>query len=96
MFSRVFVIVDRTRLRGVESGQLADYVAMVGFAKLKPDAHLGDAPTILKLFNGAPQDAPSGMTLWDQAFLKSLYATEQTAKAQRGQIARAMVREIAH
>src|SRR5215469_8584772 len=74
MFSRVFVIVDRTRLQGVESGQLADYVAMVGFAKLKPDARLSDAPTILTLFNGAAQDAPTGMTLWDQAFLRSMYA----------------------
>jgi hypothetical protein len=95
-FSRVFVIVDTKRLQGVKLGQLADYVAMVGFAKLKPDARLGDAPTILKLFEGAPQAAPPGMTDWDQSFLKSLYATEQKSKLQRGEIARAMVREIAH
>ncbi len=95
-FARVFVIVDRTRLQGVKMGQLADYVAMVAFAKLKPGARLGDAPTILKLFEGAPQGAPSGMTDWDQTFLKSLYATEQKSKLQRGEIARAMVREIVH
>ncbi len=95
-FSRVFVIVDRTRLQGVRLGQLTDYVAMVAFAKLKPDARLGDAPTILKLFDEAPQAAPPGMTDWDQTFLKSLYATEQKSKTQRGQIARAMVREIVH
>src|SRR6185437_11844050 len=89
-FSRVFVIVDQTRLHGVTFGQLADYVAMVGFAKLRPGAHLGDAPTVLKLFDGAPQAAPAGLTDWDQAFLKSLYATEQLAKGQSGQIARAM------
>ncbi|MGH8219647.1 MAG: hypothetical protein ACREUT_13950 [Steroidobacteraceae bacterium] len=95
-FSRVFVIVDRTRVRGVTFGQLAAYVAMVGLAKLKPDADLRDAPTILKLFDRAPRAAPAGLTDWDQAFLKSLYATDTLAKGQSGQIARAMVRDIAH
>ena len=95
-FLRVFVIVDRNRLLGVTRGQLADYVAMVSFAKLKTDAGVGDSPTILKLFNEAPQGAPSGLTDWDQSFLKSLYTIEQRSRAQRGEIARAMVREIAH
>ncbi len=95
-FSRVFVIVDRRRLQGVTRGQLSDYVAMVGFAKLKPDPRLGDAPTILKLFDGAPRAAPAGMTEWDETFLKSLYKTEQTSRQQRGEIARAMVRAITH
>jgi hypothetical protein len=93
--ARVFVIVDQQRLHEVKLGQLADYVAMAGFAKLKSDARLGDAPTILTLFNAAPQAAPIGMTDWDQTFLKSLYATEQKSKLQRSQIARQMVREIA-
>jgi hypothetical protein len=87
--------VDKTRLQGVAVGQLADYVAMSGFAKLKTGARLGDAPTILTLFNGAPQAATIGMTDWDQTFLKSLYATEQKSKLQRSQITRQMVREIA-
>jgi hypothetical protein len=93
--ARVFVIVDHKRLHEVKLGQLADYVAMAGFAKLKPEARVGDAPTILTLFNAAPQDAPIGMTDWDQTFLKSLYATEQTSKLQRSQIARQIVHEIA-
>jgi hypothetical protein len=94
-FSRVFVIVDQRLLQEVNLGQLADYIAMSGFAKLKPDARLGDFPTILTLFNGAPKAAPSGMTDWDQAFLKSLYATEQKSKLQRSQMTHQMVREIA-
>ena len=92
---RVFVIVDQTRLQGIKRGQFADYVAMSGFAKLKPDARPGDAPTILTLFNGAPETAPAGMTDWDQTFLKSLYATDQKSKQQRSQIARSMVRDMA-
>ncbi len=94
MFSRVFVIVDGTRLKGMKLGQLADYVTMVGFARLKPDARLGDAPTILKLFDGPPQAAPDGMTDWDRGFLKSLYVTEQRTTQQRNHIARDMVRDI--
>jgi hypothetical protein len=93
--SRVFVIVDQKRLHDVKLAQLADYVAMAGFAKLKPDAHLGDAPTILTLFSAAPQAAPAALTDWDRNFLKSLYSTEQKSKLQRSQIARQMVREIA-
>jgi|SRR5665213_1195218 len=92
--SRVFVIVDQKRLRQVKLPQLADYVAMTGFAKLKPNARLGDAPTILTLFNAEPEAAPTGLTDWDKAFLKSLYATEQKSKLQRSQIARQMVREM--
>jgi hypothetical protein len=51
-------------------------------------------PIALKLFDDAPQVAPAGLTDWDQAFLKSLYATEQMSKLQRSQIAHEMVREI--
>jgi hypothetical protein len=95
-FSRVFVVVDQRRLHGVTRGQLADYVGMVGLVKVNPDAHLGDAQTILKLFAEAPRAAPAGMTDWDRAFLKSLYATEQSSKVQRALIAKGMVREIVH
>jgi hypothetical protein len=92
--SSAFVIVDQKQLHQVKLGQLADYIAMSGFAKLKPNARLAGAPTILTLFNGAPETAPTGMTDWDQSFLKSLYTTEQLSKQQRSQIARSMVREI--
>jgi hypothetical protein len=95
VISRIFVIVDEKRLHQVKLGQLADYVAMSSFAKLKPGARLAGAPTILTLFDGAPDAAPIGMTDWDQTFLKSLYATDQISKQQRSQIARSMVREIA-
>jgi hypothetical protein len=67
----------------------------VGLAKLDPDARLGDAPTILKLFDAAPEGAPAGLSDWDQAFLKSLYATDPSSKLQRSQIPQAMVPEIA-
>jgi hypothetical protein len=82
--SRVLVVIDQARLQGVSLGQF------------KVGAHLGDAPTILKLFDDTPQAAPAGMSDWDRAFLKSLYATESTSKGQRSQIAHTIVREMAH
>jgi hypothetical protein len=91
----VFVIADANRLRKVTRGQFADYVAMVGLAKLNVGAHLDDAPTILKLFNGEPQEASAGMSEWDQAFLRSLYATDQKSKGQRSQIAHQIIDAIA-
>ena len=96
VFSDVYVIVDATRLQGVAWPQLADYLGMVGLAKINPTARLGDAPTILRLFDGSREAAPSGVTDWDRAFLKSLYATEQRLKTQREQVANAMVRELVH
>ncbi len=93
-FSYVYVVVDSRRLPGVTRGQLADYISMVALAQIKPAAQLGDAPTILRLFDGAPQAALPGMSLWDRALLKSLYAIEQNVRVQQGEIALDMVREI--
>ncbi|HYK25584.1 MAG TPA: hypothetical protein VEV18_04955, partial [Steroidobacteraceae bacterium] len=92
---RVFVYIDRTKLHGANIGQIADYVAMVGLAQIKPGARLGDAPTILTLFSKGPQDALPGMSSWDRVFLKSLYETDQQTKMQRNDIALDMVRAIA-
>jgi hypothetical protein len=92
--SYVIEVVDQARLQAVSRGQFADYVAMVGLADIKPGAHMGDAQTILRLFDGEPQAAPDGLSDWDQAFLKALYATEQALKTQRGSIAKAIVRDV--
>ena len=92
---RVFVVVDQTRLRGANIGQVADYVAMVGLSQIKPGARLGDAPTILTLFSEGLQTARPGMSNWDREFLKSLYATDQKTVMQRSHIALQMVRAIA-
>ncbi len=95
-FTEVYIVVDAGRLPGITRRQFADYVAMVGLAEINPDAELGDTPTILKLFDGAPQAALPAMSDWDQAFLKSLYTVDQNIKVQQGQIALDMVRQIVH
>jgi hypothetical protein len=91
---KVYVVVDPTRFKGVKLGQLADYVSLAGLAQVKLDTHLPDDPTILALFDKDPQTASAGMTDWDRAFLKSMYATEQKSVLQRRLIARDMDHEL--
>jgi len=94
LFSRVFVIVDEKRLQGVARGQLADYVAMVGLAQIRPEARLNDAQTILRLFTDGPKTAPAGLTAWDQAYLKALYATAESYTNPRYRLAHRIVSEL--
>lgn len=89
-----FVVVDATRLQGVKIGQLADYLGMYAFARLKTGAHHGDAPTILGLFQGAPTQSPPGLTVWDDAFLEALYHTDPRLVQQRGTMVTRMVSHI--
>jgi len=77
--------------KGVTLGQLADYVAMAGLAQIKLDNHPTDAPTILTLFDKAPSP---GLTEWDKAFLKSVYASEPKSVLVRSQITHGMINEI--
>jgi hypothetical protein len=74
-FSGVLVIVDQTQLKTVSVGQLADYLALVSLAEIKPGASPKDGRSILTLFDTGPHAAPTGLTDWDAAFLKSLYST---------------------
>jgi len=49
-FSYVYVVVDQARLQAVARGQLADYVALVGLAQIKPEAHLDDQSFLKSLY----------------------------------------------
>jgi hypothetical protein len=93
-FTRVFVIIDATRLQGVSRGQLADYVGLVGLAQFKSTPHLGDVQTILRLFDGKPQAAPAGMSDWDMAYLKSLYGIGESLAKPRALLSRLMLDEM--
>jgi len=89
----VIVIVDANRAQAVSVGQLADYIGFVGLVQVDLDAVLGDRPTILNLFR--PADVPpEGLSDWDQAFLKSLYNSDQNLRQQRSHMTGRMVREI--
>ena len=90
----VYVVVDRAHLHAVSQGQLADYVGMVGLAGIRFPPHLGDAQTILRLFDGIPPAAPEGLSDWDQAFLNMLYHPEPSLATPRSLMARRMVVEL--
>jgi len=88
------VVIDKSKMQGVSATQLADYIAMCAFSRIKPAATLGDAPTILKLFDGPAAQAPAGLSAWDQAFLESLYHTDPKSTLQRQLIVTRMMSHI--
>lgn len=92
--SSAIVVIDLRRLHKMALGQLADYVALLGLADVRPDADTSAAPSILELFAGHAA-APPGLTPWDRALLYSLYTTRQTDKEQVQSIESAMVSRIA-
>jgi hypothetical protein len=85
----VIVAVDPARIQGVGIGQLTDYIALVGLIQMRENADLGDAPTILRLFTDSAAERQPGLTSWDQALLKALYATDLRSA---GQLTRIKVR----
>jgi hypothetical protein len=92
--SSVMAIIDTRRMKDVSFGQVAAYVAMVGLAQIRPEANVTEAPTILNLF-GASGKAPPSLTAWDESFLKAVYQTRITDKAQMAEIKTAMVQDVA-
>jgi hypothetical protein len=77
VINTAIIIVDMSMLHDNTVGQLADYIAVVGLAEINLDKDLGNAPTILHLFSASGQSSDAGLSVWAQAFLKSLYSTPQ-------------------
>ena len=92
--SSVMAIIDARRMKDVTFGQVASYVAMAGLVQMHPQANVGNAPSILNLFAPTTK-APPGLTAWDESFLKAVYATRITDKAQIAAIKSAMVQDVA-
>ena len=91
----VIVVVDNTKTTNINIGQLADYVALLGLAQIKPKTNPGTASTILNLFRETGQPAPQGLSPWDEAFLHALYTTDQTSTLQVSVIKGRMLDELA-
>jgi hypothetical protein len=90
----VIVVVDLGRIKDLNDGQLADYIAMVGFAQIRKNAEPGAAPTILHLFADTGAARPQGLSSWDQAFLKSLYGTDSSSVMQLAEIKFRLFRDL--
>ncbi len=71
---RAYVIIDINQVDHLTLRQLSDYVAMVAFAQIDPDAEVGSFPTILNVV-ADPEGAPE-MTDWDRGYLAALYGAE--------------------
>jgi len=98
-----FVVIDTTRLPGIAPEQLADYIAMVSLVPVNPDGPVREGETILRLFDGPPGSAPTGITVWDRALLKIVYAgskwligpTDNGTKYQQG-FRRRIIAKVEH
>jgi hypothetical protein len=89
------ITVDLPRMKGVNLGQLSDYVAMVGLAEINMDREIITAPSVLRLFSDAGNAPADGMSSWDQALLKALYASRATDVMQISAMKTQMVNSIA-
>jgi len=91
----VIVLIDARRAKGINFGQLAAYVAMVGLAEIRVNAKLNDAPTILRLFTDTANAPALGMSTWDTAYLKALYHTQHEDRTQLLALRASMLKEVA-
>ena len=71
------------------------YIAMIGLAEIDLNRDVGNAPTILYLFGADGHSLDGSLSVWDQAFLKSLYGTPQESLFQLSQLTAEAMRVIA-
>lgn len=93
---RVVVVVDARALDVATFGQVADYVALVALVQVNPELDPVGLDSVLSLFSD-PARAPLAMTGWDRAYLRSVYAAEQTSRnpaTNTGELARLMVARL--
>ncbi len=89
------IIVDLARIKSINLGQLSDYIAMVGLAEINLDRPIVSAPSVLRLFSEPGETPVEGMSPWDQALLKSLYASRAESVMQVSEMETHMVDSIA-
>lgn len=90
----VIVVVDATKVRDLNFGQLSDYIGMIGLAQINLDKDLSGAPSILNVFKDSGDSRPMEMTVWDKALLHALYSTPQRNKMQLSEMQTAAFRDI--
>ncbi len=84
------VVVDLDRVEGRALEAVAAYAAMVAFAEIRPSTP-PPSGSILGMFDG--ETGARGLTDWDMAFLRALYALplDRQARRHRGILVREMV-----
>jgi hypothetical protein len=94
-FQSVVVVVDLDRVKGLDLGAIADYVAMASLTHVNVDADFSNSTTILRLFNRSGDPVPATLSTWDKSFLEALYNTRQEVRGQRTEIAGHMLNVMA-
>ena len=76
--SRVFLVLDGRQLVGRSPQQIAAYAAVTALAQVRIAAPLHTPASITALFQDEKDGlaAPNDLTIWDHAYLTSLYATD--------------------
>ena len=90
-----WVVIETGATFGKSLTQIADYAAMRGLAMIRPAELVESQDTILALFEPDSEAAPSELTEFDHAYLKSLYRVQgrRWARQQVHQMADAIARE---
>lgn len=91
----VIVVVDLTRVAGLDWHQVTDYIAMAGVTKVALDAQVEGATTVMNLFSASGDARPQGLSSWDRSFIKELYTTDPVYRHQRVEIAKGMFNDVA-
>ncbi len=90
----VIVVVDLTKVEGLDWKQVTDYVSMAGLTNIRLDADRGDAPTLLRVFSAPPAERLMSLSPGDRAFRRSVYHTNQGSRRQRMDIVKSMVSQV--
>jgi hypothetical protein len=67
---------------------------MVALAEIKISSAGSSTPSILQLFADIAKPPPTGLTKWDEAFLKGLYNTDHLDQHQILSVKSSMVTDI--
>lgn len=95
----VLIIVDTRRVAGASQQAMTDYLAMTALAPISPHADMSGLDSVLNVFAQRRDDAPAAaaMTIWDTAYLQSLYTARPDAaniRQHNADIARRMAEQI--
>jgi hypothetical protein len=75
-------------------GSGGSHLLELGLPQINLDKDLGQAPSILKVFNASEASPPLEMTPWDRALLHALYTTPQRNVVQLSEMQTAMLRDL--
>ncbi|MGH6952505.1 MAG: hypothetical protein ACREH4_16695, partial [Vitreimonas sp.] len=95
----VLIIVDTRRVADVPQQAMTDYLAMTALAPISQHADMSGLDSVLNVFALRRDNAPAAtaMTIWDTAYLQSLYTARPDAASVRqhnADIARRMAEQI--